>query len=251
MNWNHVLNWRLLTGSHDFPGPDGGTCVSEAAIIAAGFEYRKIVTTMDCPPCFSPVLAGYAITLNDMIVDDDLRQELLAPFVTRLAGTADAPEIEQSRFEHIFFGLIRTVLPIALHGQHEDLVALCQAAKNYRDVQAAARAISNATTDRVADVARALASATDPDWPDWQHRRQHQHQIIHLALSLAHHLAPLRQSHHGVFFDAVHRAEAALLDGAAKIGRQSPRLDDADVAARMVKATATAAADAEIALLLS
>jgi hypothetical protein len=32
-----ILNWKLLDGSHDFPGPDGGTCINEAAIVAAGF----------------------------------------------------------------------------------------------------------------------------------------------------------------------------------------------------------------------
>jgi hypothetical protein len=38
-----IINWKLLSGSHDFPGPDGGTCINEAAIVAAGFEYKKIV----------------------------------------------------------------------------------------------------------------------------------------------------------------------------------------------------------------
>ena len=39
--FDHILNWRLLRGSHDFPGKDGGTCINEAAVVAAGFEYRS------------------------------------------------------------------------------------------------------------------------------------------------------------------------------------------------------------------
>jgi hypothetical protein len=29
--FNTILNWKLPEGSHDFPGPDGGTCINEAA----------------------------------------------------------------------------------------------------------------------------------------------------------------------------------------------------------------------------
>jgi len=36
MDWNKILNWKLLAGSHDFPGPDGGTCINEAAIDPTG-----------------------------------------------------------------------------------------------------------------------------------------------------------------------------------------------------------------------
>jgi hypothetical protein len=37
---NHILNWKLKRGSHPFPGMDGGTCIDEAAILAAGFPYQ-------------------------------------------------------------------------------------------------------------------------------------------------------------------------------------------------------------------
>jgi hypothetical protein len=43
-----ILNWRLLAGSHPFPGPDGGTCINEAAIVAAGLPYRTIRSSADC-----------------------------------------------------------------------------------------------------------------------------------------------------------------------------------------------------------
>ena len=39
--FDHILNWKLLRGSHEFPGKDGGTCINEAALVAAGFKYRR------------------------------------------------------------------------------------------------------------------------------------------------------------------------------------------------------------------
>ena len=35
-NLHSLLDWKLLRGSHDWPGSDGGTCINEAAIVAAG-----------------------------------------------------------------------------------------------------------------------------------------------------------------------------------------------------------------------
>ena len=82
--FDKIINWNLLSGSHDFPGEDGGTCINEAAIVAAGFEYKKISSASDCPPCFSRPIAAYAITLNDKI-PDAIRNEFLKPFVMRLS----------------------------------------------------------------------------------------------------------------------------------------------------------------------
>ncbi len=41
-SFDHLLNWTLQKGSHQFPGPDGGTCINEAAVVAAGFPYRRV-----------------------------------------------------------------------------------------------------------------------------------------------------------------------------------------------------------------
>ncbi|MDF2974386.1 MAG: hypothetical protein K0R61_4836 [Microvirga sp.] len=40
--FDHILNWKLKEGSHPFPGKDGGTCINEAAIVAAGFPYQRV-----------------------------------------------------------------------------------------------------------------------------------------------------------------------------------------------------------------
>jgi hypothetical protein len=103
----HILNWKLLEGSHEFPGPDGGTCINEAAIVAAGSKYRSIRDANDCPKCFSRPVAGYALGLNDAM-PDKVRQTLL-PFVMRLAGTADRPEIEERRLEFIWVETMRRI----------------------------------------------------------------------------------------------------------------------------------------------
>ena len=71
-----MLNWKLLRGSHEFPGPDGGTCINEAAIVAAGYPYRSVQSIDDCPSSFSRPMSLFAMCLNDAL-DDDLRQELL------------------------------------------------------------------------------------------------------------------------------------------------------------------------------
>ena len=89
VDFNAMLDWKLLRGSHEFPGPDGGTCINEAAIVAAGYPYRSVQSIDDCPSSFSRPMGLFAMCLND-VLDDDLRQQLLMRFVTRLAGSADA-----------------------------------------------------------------------------------------------------------------------------------------------------------------
>jgi len=93
-NFDHILNWKLKQGSHTFPGKDGGTCINEAAIVAAGFPYRPVRSVQDMPDCFSRSICALAMQLNDEATDEE-RQQLL-PFVTRLA-CADTPVVERKR----------------------------------------------------------------------------------------------------------------------------------------------------------
>ncbi len=97
-DFDHLLNWKLKRGSHAFPGPDGGTCINEAALVAAGFDYRQISDAQQMPECFSRPICRLAMDLNDH-ADDEERQRLL-PFVTRLA-CADTPEVENKRWAFI------------------------------------------------------------------------------------------------------------------------------------------------------
>lgn len=90
-----ILNWKLLRGSHEFPGPEGGTCINEAAIVAAGFKYQSVRTADSMPLCFSRSISSFAMYLNDYF-DDEARQRLMK-YVTRLAGTADVRLVEDLR----------------------------------------------------------------------------------------------------------------------------------------------------------
>ena len=40
-DFDHILNWKLKAGSHPFRGKDGGTCINEAALVAAGVPARS------------------------------------------------------------------------------------------------------------------------------------------------------------------------------------------------------------------
>ncbi len=92
--FEHILSWKLKVGSHRFPGKDGGTCINEAAVVAAGYEYRPIRAAEYMPKCFSRPICRFAMRLNDEANDEE-RQQLL-PFVTRLA-CADTPAVERER----------------------------------------------------------------------------------------------------------------------------------------------------------
>ena len=96
--FDHILNWTLKKGSHQFPGPDGGTCINEAALVAMGFEYRPIAAAWQMPDCFSHPICRLAMLLNDSVSDTE-RQRLL-PYVTRLA-CAGTSEIERERDAYI------------------------------------------------------------------------------------------------------------------------------------------------------
>ena len=96
--FDHILNWKLKQGSHAFPGQDGGTCINEAAIVAAGFPYRPVRSVQDMPDCFSRPICALAMQLNDEATDEE-RQYLL-PFVIRLA-CADIAEVERERDVYI------------------------------------------------------------------------------------------------------------------------------------------------------
>lgn len=85
-----MLNWKLLEGSHKFPGPDGGTCFNEAAIVAAGFEYKSVMHHRNLPECFDPLIGQHLIYVND-IMDSHHRQELIK-YIPLMPGSKVADE---------------------------------------------------------------------------------------------------------------------------------------------------------------
>src|SRR5436305_10086936 len=64
-DFQQLANFRLARGSHKQPNKGGNICVNEAAVIAAGFQYREIRDVSWLPDCFSRPVSEYAIYLND------------------------------------------------------------------------------------------------------------------------------------------------------------------------------------------
>jgi len=132
----------LLEGAHHSPASDGGMCVNEAAIIAAGLKHRAVYTAGDCPKSFSRVIARYTIALNDAM-SDALRQELLMPFVMRIAGSADTKSVEAQRRDFITIQTVRRILPLACREgfsrMGEPIASFCQGVKTIEQARAGMR----------------------------------------------------------------------------------------------------------------
>lgn len=227
-SFDAILNWEILEGSHEFPGPDGGTCVNEAAIVAAGLPYRMIESAYDMPPCFSRVLSQYALTLNDAM-PHGVRQRLL-PYVWKLNGTADSPDIEQRRAEYLAMGAVTVIAANALDAA--GLWDHARACRNSRDLKEAARAATAAKSAAVICTATSAWSTaySTAEWAELAAAKASS--LVNRAWNAA---------------KAAVAAEAwddalALLDGALAIGKQAPPVEPEVLIQRLEAAKALAAA---------
>src|SRR5260370_27364985 len=59
--FQRMLEWKLLRGSHEVPRADGGTCANETAAVAARYPSRPIYRPNDLPPSFSHPIAIFAL----------------------------------------------------------------------------------------------------------------------------------------------------------------------------------------------
>jgi hypothetical protein len=162
--FDHILNWKLRTGSHEFPGKDGGTCINEAALVAAGFEYRPITRVDDMPACFSRPICRLAMRLNDQA--GKVERQRLLPFVTRLA-CADTPEVEREREAYIALHTKRAVtflkglevLEGALAiGRQADALALDDVTSRMGDVKTGVKAVQPTAPKAVSPANTGLVS---------------------------------------------------------------------------------------------
>lgn len=245
VDFNAMLNWKLLRGSHEFPGPDGGTCINEAAILAAGYPYRSVQSIDDCPPSFSRPMALFAMCLNDSL-DDELRQELLMRFVTRLAGSADAPRVELERAQFLMTRVATDILAPALaHAGLTELADRCRSITTPQDLFYLAHAIRGAgrsgsgvhlllvsACDHAADAAEQWGSARATDIVLSASRV-----VGEIAAAMSDHVPP---SYRDRATAEVYRQAVAILEDALKIGNQADptcgdmaavRLEDARQAA--------------------
>ncbi len=231
-----ILNWRLLPGSHPFPGPDGGTCINEAAIVAAGLPYRAIRSSADCPPCFSRPIAAYALGLNDAM-PDAVRPHLIA-FVLRLAGSADTPAIESARTGRLALDSIRAILaPLCtLAGMAEDAAA-CTGALDLDAALAAAKAAAwraGTLSEAAARAKRWRTGALTAAVSRTATAAQYAAADARCAAEVAEEAAP--------FMPDTWLRACAILDAALSIGMQAPEIALAGARERLDAARALAPA---------
>ena len=223
-----MLDWKLLRGSHEFPGPDGGTCINEAAIVAAGYPYRPIYRVRDLPACFSRPIALFALCLNDTL-DDDLRQELLVPFVTRLAGSADVAKVEMARAELMLRRMVTEVLAPALaRAGYAEIAERCRSLRTPTELVAIAKSLRNAENsvrhrpltcalDHAADAGRQWLSGLPTE-------------VVFCTFSALRDIATLEGDR---IVEKIYRRAAAILDAAIAIGNQADTGGSQAVARRM------------------
>ena len=211
-----MLEWKLLRGSHEFPGPRGGTCVNEAAIVAAGYPYRPVYCVKDMPASFSRPIAMLALCLNDTL-EDAPRQELLMPFVTRLGGTADAPGIEMMRAELVLQRAAAEILAPALARiGHKELAEQTRASNAPMDLVEIARRLRNADRSTVDQLLLSAVEHVVDAVTQW--RAGLPTEVVFCAFSAMRDVASLDRERCA---EAVYRQAVAILDGALEIGNRA------------------------------
>lgn len=129
------LDWQLKHGSHDFPGPDGGTCINEAALVVAGFAYREVTSISDLPESFCPVISQYALTLNDAIPEGDLLNRL-RPFAARLSGSSGGRKTAALRASYLAMRAARDFAASALGAVDSEAAGRLASAENEEQASA-------------------------------------------------------------------------------------------------------------------
>lgn len=236
--FQRMLDWKLLRGSHEFPGPDGGTCVNEAALVAAGYPYRPIYRVKDLPGSFSRPIAMFALCLNDTL-DDESRQQLMLPFVTRLAGSADTAAVEMRRAELVLERMAAEILaPALIRAGFGELAARCRALRAPTELVAIAKRLRGcngsamhrsliSALDHAADAGRQWLSGLPTE-------------VMFCSFSALREIAVLEEEGRA---GNIFRQAAAILEAALAIGNQADAMR-ADIVGRRMDAAKRAPAPA-------
>ncbi|MGV6849640.1 MAG: hypothetical protein ACWA5A_14795 [Marinibacterium sp.] len=150
------VNWQLKQGSHEFPGPDGGTCINEAALVVAGFAYREVTSLKDLPESFCPVISQFALSLNDAMPEGELLNRL-RPYAARLSGSSDGRAMAEIRGTHLAMQAARVFAPLALEATDAGAAAYLRAAETPQE--ALARLQDLETRDWPGDIRLAIGAA--------------------------------------------------------------------------------------------
>src|SRR5215468_11198829 len=248
-DFGRLLNWKILRGSHEFPGPDGGTCVNEAAIVAAGYSYTPVRRIDDCPLSFSRPLALYAMCLNEIVLDDTLRQELLLPFVARLSGAADTPEVDLQRVALILQRTVAEIVPEAFDWLGRSREARrCRAISNADEAVAVVKDLLEQEWRgaRLSGLMSSLSMATE-DYLSGRAIDVAQYSGTAVA-DVAEIIGSVGGRGAAKTAEAVYRRGAAILDGALKIGNKAEPIEPDVVIRRMDTVRQSAMSERRIAV---
>src|SRR5262249_17505788 len=162
-------------------------------------------------------------------LEDDLRQELLVPFVTRLAGCADAAKVEMARAELVLQRTVTEILAPALaRVGYAELAERCSAFTVPTDLVEIARRLrssSGPALDQLLSSAFEHAADAGRQWMAGLPT-----EVVFCAFSAMREIAMLDGERST---DKVYRRAAAILDGALALGRQAEAADMDAVADRM------------------
>ncbi len=140
------LNALTLTkGGHS--SREAGLCLLEATAWYAGKDHS------DAPPCVSPVLRTFGVSLNDVLPDG--RRQELKPLIPVLVGTA-GDGLDEARSYMALDWLIRTYTPAWL-----DLAGLTAEAQSLRDLR---RIVDMVAAEAAGPVVRAARTKSDAAW---------------------------------------------------------------------------------------
>lgn len=173
---------HLDDGAHS--GPGDGICLLEAVAYITGEPWS------DRPACACPVIARYAMNLNDRMPEDQ-RQRLL-PYIVRIAGSRATPEIEQQRAYKAATWACKVFAPLALDARGlGEYAATLRALPDITDGETAlgAKAASAASAAAYAAYASAYAvdaadAAVDADAYAREKARDKQAEIIRMILEV-------------------------------------------------------------------
>lgn len=218
-----IWKYDLRKGNTDHPA--NGACLYDAA---KWIVYGQIG---DDPQCACPIIRHYAINLNDSM-DNETRQ-LLKPFILRIVGNID-PASEAERLHYIVLETARRITPLML-----------EAAGLAKDAFVLRSLPDDATFSTIKDAAYTAARASYAPT----------HPIAHTATCTIAYTATCTIGH-AADYAAIYTARATtyaadaatyaahtttdvaayiwpivieILDGALRIGKQSPEFDEAEV----------------------
>jgi hypothetical protein len=169
-----------------------------------------------------------ALCLNDTL-DDELRQELMKPFVARLAGSADTPAIEMRRAEVMLERTVADILAPALtRAGYAELAARCRSLRAPTELVAIARGLRNCNS---AALHRSLISALDhaaDAGRQWLSGLPTE--VVFCTFSALREIVTLESDADA---EDVYRRAAAILDAALAIGNQAEPTGTTVLATRM------------------